>query len=64
MLVKKVGVLLSEISTFYKKDSVEGTMFAIMSMIKGVKMAEQTLFGRQSRYNSVCVRCYMCSSCC
>lgn len=39
-------------------------MFAIMSMIKGVKMAEQTLFGRQSRYNSVCIRCYMCSSCC
>lgn len=64
MLVKKVGALLSEISTFFKKDSAEGAMFTIMSVIKGIKMAEQTLFGRQSRYNSVCVRCYMCFSCC
>lgn len=64
MLVKNGGAFLSGISTFFKKDSVEGTVFTIMSMIKGVKMAEQTLFGRQSRYNSVCIRCYMCSSCC
>lgn len=28
-------------------------MFTIMGVIKGIKMNEQTLFGRQSRYNSV-----------
>ena len=28
-------------------------MFTIMSVIKGIKMNEQTLFGRKSRCNSV-----------
>ena len=53
MPTHKVSTFLSEISTFFKKDSAEGAMFTIMSVIKGIKMNEQTLFGRKSRCNSV-----------
>ena len=53
MPIHKVSTFLSEISTFFKKDSAEGAMFTIMSVIKGIKMNEQTLFGRRSRCNSV-----------
>lgn len=34
-------------------------MFTIMNVIKGVKMNEQTLFGRKSRCNSVCPLLYV-----
>lgn len=53
MPIHKVSTFLSKISTFFKKDSAEGAMFTIMSVIKGIKMYEQTLFGRKSRCNSV-----------
>ena len=53
MPIRKVSTFLSGISTFFKKDSAEGAMFTIMSVIKGIKINEQTLFGRKSRYNSV-----------
>ncbi len=43
---------LSEISTFFKKNDSEHATFTIMEVIKGIKMNEQTLFGRKSRYNS------------
>ena len=46
MPVHKVSTFLSEISTFFKKNTAEGAMFTIMNVIKGVKMNEQTLFGR------------------
>ena len=49
----KVSTFLSEISTFFKKNNAEGAMFTIMNVIKGVKMNEQTLFGRKSWCNSV-----------
>lgn len=53
MPVHKVGTFLSEISIFFKKNNAEGAMFTIMNVIKGIKMNEQTLFGRKSRCNSV-----------
>ena len=53
MPVHKVSTFLSEISTFFKKNDGESAMFTIMNVIKGVKMNEQTLFGRKSRCNSV-----------
>ena len=52
MPVHKVTKFLSEISTFFKKSDSETAMFAIMDVIKGIKMNEQTLFGRKSRCNS------------
>ena len=52
MPVHKVTKFLSEISTFFKKNDSETAMFAIMDVIKGIKMNEQTLFGRKSRCNS------------
>ena len=52
MPVHKVTKFLSEISTFFKKSDSETAMFAIMDVIKGIKMSEQTLFGRKSRCNS------------
>ena len=47
----KVTQFLSEISTFIRKNDSETAMFNIMSVIKGIKMNEQTLFGRKSRFN-------------
>ena len=52
MPVHKVTQFLSEISTFFKKSDTDHAMFAIMNVIKGIKMNEQTLFGRKSRCNS------------
>ena len=52
MPVHKVTQFLSEISTFFKKSDSDHAMFAIMDVIKGIKMNEQTLFGRKSRCNS------------
>ena len=51
MPVHKVTRFLSEISTFFKKSDSETAMFTIMEVIKGIRMNEQTLFGRKSRYN-------------
>ena len=47
MPVHKVTKFLSEISTFFKKSDSETAMFAIMDVIKGIKMNEQTLFRTQ-----------------
>lgn len=52
MPMHKVTKFLSEISTFFKKSGSEKAMFAIMDVIKGIRMNEQTLFGRKSRSNS------------
>ena len=52
MPVHKVTKFLSEISTFFKKSDSETAMFAIMDVIKGIRMNEQTLFGRKSHCNS------------
>ena len=52
MPVHKVTQFLSEISTFFKESDSDHAMFAIMYVIKGVRMNEQTLFGRKSRCNS------------
>lgn len=51
MPVHKVTTFLSEISAFFKNNDAENAMFTIMNVIKGIKMNEQTLFGRKSRYN-------------
>jgi hypothetical protein len=51
MPVHKVTQFLSEISTFFKKSDSDHAMFAIMDVIKGIKMNEQPLFGRKSRCN-------------
>ena len=45
MPVNNVTKFLSEISTFFKKSDSETVMFAIMNVIKGIRMNEQTLFG-------------------
>ena len=52
MPMNKVTKFLSEISTFFKKSDSDHAMFAIMDVIKGIKMNEQTLFGRKSRCNN------------
>lgn len=52
MPVHKVTRFLSEISTFFKNNDAGSAMFAIMNVIKGIRMNEQTLFGRKSRCNS------------
>ena len=52
MPVHKVTQFLSEISTFFKKSDSDHAMFAIMDVIKGIRMNEWTLFGRKSRPNS------------
>ena len=49
--VQKVTKFLSEKSTFFKKSDSETAMFAIMNVIKGIRMNEQTLFGRKGRCN-------------
>jgi len=46
----KVTNFLSEISAFFKKNASDNAI--IMNVIKGIKMSEQTLFGRKSRCNS------------
>ncbi len=51
MPMHKVTQFLSEISTFFKKSVSDHAMFAIMDVIKGIKMNEQPLFGRKSRCN-------------
>ena len=52
MPMHKVTKFLSEISTFFKNNDAGSAMFTIMNVIKGIKMNEQTLFGRKSRCNS------------
>ena len=52
MSMYMVTEFLSEISTFFKKNDSGRAMFTIMEMIKGIRMNEQTLFGRKSRCNS------------
>ena len=52
MPMHKVTEFLSEISTFFKKNDSGRAMFTIMEVIKGIRMNEQTLFGRKSRCNS------------
>lgn len=52
MPMYKVTKFLSEISTFFKKSDSDHAMFAIMNVIKGIRMNEQRLFGRKSRCNS------------
>lgn len=52
MPMHKVTKFLSEISTFFKKSDSDHAMFAIMDVIKGIRMNEWTLFGRKSRCNS------------
>lgn len=51
MPVYKIRKFPSETSTFFKKSDSETAMFAIMNVIKGIRMNEQTLFGRKSRCN-------------
>ena len=48
----KLLKFLSEISTFFRKNDSDHAMFAIMDVIKGIRMNEWTLFGRKSRCNS------------
>ena len=48
MPVYKIRKFPSETSTFFKKSDSETAMFAIMNVIKGIRMNEQTLFGRIS----------------
>lgn len=52
MPVHKVTKFLSEISAFFKNNDTGSAMFVIMNVIKGIRMNEQTLFGRKSRFNS------------
>ena len=52
MPMHKVTKFLSEISTFFRKNDSDHAMFAIMDVIKGIRMNERTLFGRKSRPNS------------
>ena len=51
MPMYKIITFLSKISMFFKKNNSDHAMFAIMDVIKGIKMNEQTLFGRKSRFN-------------
>ena len=44
MPVHKVTQFLSEISTFFKESDSDHAMFAIMDVIKGIRMNEQTVF--------------------
>lgn len=53
MPVYKVTTFLSEISSFFRKNSSESAMFTIMEVIKGINMSEKVLFGRTSRCNKV-----------
>ena len=67
MLIHKVSTFLSEISTFFKKESAEGAegaMFTIMSVIKGVKKQTNSHCSIVRAGAIVCIRCCMCSSCC
>ena len=52
MPMHKVTKFLSEISTFFKKNDSDHAMFTIMEVIRGIRMTEQTLFGRKSRCNN------------
>ena len=52
MPMHKVTKFLSEISTFFKNNDAGSAMFTIMNVIKGIRMNEQTLFGRKSRPNN------------
>lgn len=52
MPMYKVTKFLSEISTFFKKSDSDHAMFAIMNVIKGIRMNERRLFGRKSRSGS------------
>jgi len=52
MPAHKVTQFLSEISSFFRKNNTDNAMFVIMNVIKGIKMNEQSLFGRKSRCNS------------
>ena len=36
----------------FQENASDNAMFVIMKVIKGIKMSEQTLFGRKSRCNS------------
>lgn len=49
MPVHKFTQFLSGTSAYFKNNESGSAMFTIMNMIKGVKMNEQTLFGRKSR---------------
>ena len=51
MPMHKVTTFLSEISAFFKNNDAENAMFTIMNVIKGIRMNEQTLFGRKGRCN-------------
>ena len=51
MPVHKVTQFLAAISTFFRKNDSETAIFNIMSVIEGIKMNEQALFGRKSRFN-------------
>jgi len=52
MPMHKVTEFLSEISTYFKKNDSGRAKFTSMEVIKGIRMNEQTLFGRKSRCNS------------
>jgi hypothetical protein len=53
MPMHKVSPFLSEISSFFKKNDAGRAIFSIMHVMKGIKMNEQILIGRKSRFNSV-----------
>ena len=51
MPMHKVTTFCVGISAFFKNNNAENAMFTIMNVIKGIKMNEQTLFGRKGRCN-------------
>ena len=64
MPVYKIRKFPSETSTFFKKSDSETAMFAIMNVIKGIRMNEQTLFGGVRAGATASIRCCRYSSFC
>ncbi len=52
MLVHNFTRFLSAMCTFIRKNDSDHALFIVMDVIKGIKMNEQTLFERKSRFNS------------
>lgn len=53
MPMHKVTTFLSEISTFFREHDSHKAMYALMDVIKGLKMTEKSLFGTKSKCNHV-----------
>ncbi len=52
MPVHKVTDFLSELSSFFKKNDASSAMYALMDVIKGLRMTEKSLFGITSKCNT------------